>query len=72
MFVGRTLVISTSDTWASPFSQAPTAVKAWKEELEAKKRVRLASTIADPEESPEAFDEGWDDALAKETEVNGA
>lgn len=50
-------------------SQAPKAVKAWKTELESKQRVRLASSIADPSETPEVFDEGWQDVLAKETEV---
>jgi len=50
-------------------SQAPKAVQAWKTDLESKQRVRLASSIADPSESPELFDEGWKDALAKEKEV---
>ncbi|KAG9050527.1 hypothetical protein FS837_004711 [Tulasnella sp. UAMH 9824] len=51
-------------------SEASKAVKAWKADLEARKRVRLASTIADPEESPEVFDEGWEDSLAKEADVH--
>lgn len=59
-------------------SQAPKAVKAWRTELESQKRVRLASSIGDPSESPELFTEGWEDVLAKESNlakhrsVNGA
>jgi len=50
-------------------SAVPQAVKAWKMDLESKQRVRLASGIADPSENPEVFDEGWTDALAKQTQV---
>lgn len=53
----------------SSSSEAPKAVKAWRAELEAKKRIRLASTVADPSENPEAFEEGWEQALAHEADV---
>ncbi|KAF5334211.1 hypothetical protein D9611_014328 [Ephemerocybe angulata] len=43
------------------------AVKTWKEEL--KSRPKIAAAIADPEECPELFEEGWADALAHEKEV---
>lgn len=59
-------------------SQAPKAVKAWRTELETQKRVRLASSIGDPSETPDLFVEGWEEALEKESGlaahqgVNGA
>ncbi|KAF9554871.1 coatomer protein [Agrocybe pediades] len=49
-------------------SLVPKAIQAWKAELSAKGRSKLAATIADPsvEGQAELFEEGWEDALAKE------
>jgi coatomer subunit beta' len=44
----------------------PTAVEAWKADLRAKNRGKLADTIANPTANPEAFEEGWDVALERE------
>lgn len=43
------------------------AVKQWKSELKA--RPKIADAIADPEENPDLFEEGWAEALAHEKEV---
>ena len=51
---------------ADLISQVPTAVAVWKSGLVAGGKKKLASTIADPLENAELFDEGWDDALARE------
>ncbi|TFK33271.1 coatomer protein [Crucibulum laeve] len=48
-------------------SEAPKAVKAWKDDLVAKGRPKIASAIADPSENSELFEEGWEDALARES-----
>jgi len=50
-------------------SKAPEAVKTWQADLVEKKRPKIASSIADPVAHPELFEEGWDDARARE---NGA
>ncbi|KAF9011330.1 coatomer WD associated region-domain-containing protein [Cyathus striatus] len=47
-------------------SKAPAAVSAWKSELLAKNRPKIADGIATPEKNPELFEEGWEGALAKE------
>ncbi|QRV88118.1 coatomer subunit beta [Ceratobasidium sp. AG-Ba] len=47
-------------------SYAPTAARAWREDLISKNKPKLADTIANPDENPELFEEGWDSALAKE------
>lgn len=44
----------------------PTAVDAWKADLKAKNRPRLADMIASPTADPEVFEEGWDAALERE------
>lgn len=46
-------------------SHVPKAVAVWKGGLAGSKK-KLAAAIADPSESPELFDEGWTDALARE------
>ncbi|KAF5321563.1 hypothetical protein D9619_000091 [Psilocybe cf. subviscida] len=53
-------------------SAAPQAVAAWKAELTAKSRSKIANTIADPAENSELFKEGWEAALAKEEEALAA
>ncbi|KAF8967534.1 coatomer protein [Flammula alnicola] len=50
-------------------SRTSSAVSAWKSELEAKSRSKIAATIADPSTNPELFEEGWAEALAKEEEL---
>jgi coatomer subunit beta' len=55
-----------------PYSQAPKAVQAWKSDLVAKKRSKVAATIADPATNPEMFEEGWEDVLAREEALVGA
>ncbi|GAA5995723.1 hypothetical protein JCM5350_008110 [Sporobolomyces pararoseus] len=47
-------------------SQASRAVKSWRSQLEAAKKPKQAKAIADPEESPEEFAEGWEAALERE------
>jgi hypothetical protein len=41
-------------------------VSAWKSDLTDKKRAKIAATIADPSTQPELFEEGWEEALARE------
>ncbi|KAK4053418.1 Coatomer subunit beta' [Microbotryomycetes sp. JL201] len=50
-------------------SQASKAVKSWRKALEQAKKTKLASGIADPDEHPDEFGEGW--AAALERERNG-
>lgn len=47
--------------------KVPEAVSAWKGDLEGKGRGKLAASIADPVEQPELFEEGWKDAVARES-----
>ncbi|OSC97980.1 coatomer beta [Trametes coccinea BRFM310] len=47
-------------------SKAPEAVKAWRADLQAKNRTKLAAAVADPSENPELFEEGWEEALQRE------
>ena len=47
-------------------SKAPEAVKAWRGDLQAKNRPKLATAVADPSENPELFEEGWEEALQRE------
>ena len=47
-------------------SKAPEAVQAWRGDLEAKKRTKLAAAVADPTANPELFEEGWEEALQRE------
>ncbi|KAF9034097.1 coatomer protein [Panaeolus papilionaceus] len=53
-------------------SHAPKALAAWKAELTSKGRSKLAATIADPAVNADLFEEGWEDALAKEEELYAA
>jgi coatomer subunit beta' len=48
-------------------SKIPAAVTAWKVELQGKNRGKLADAVADPIEHPELFEEGWKDAVLRET-----
>ncbi|PCH40710.1 coatomer beta' subunit [Wolfiporia cocos MD-104 SS10] len=45
-------------------SKVPEAVQAWRTEL--KTKPKLASAIAHPADNPELFEEGWEEALARE------
>ena len=47
-------------------TKVPEAVQAWKSELTTKNRSKIAAKIADPTEQPELFEEGWEDAVARE------
>ena len=51
-------------------SQTSRAVKSWRGQLESAKKPKQANAIADPEEFPQEFGEGWEAAL--ERERNGA
>ena len=53
-------------------SKAPEAVQAWRGELEAKKRTKLAAAVADPSANPELFEEGWEEALQREGSAPGS
>lgn len=48
-------------------SKVPDAVQAWRGELTSKNRSKLAASIADPIENENLFEEGWKDAVARET-----
>lgn len=48
-------------------SKVPEAVQAWKGDLQSKNRGKIAAAIAEPVENPDLFEEGWKDAVAKET-----
>ncbi|KAI0690264.1 coatomer beta [Cytidiella melzeri] len=48
-------------------SKMPAAVTAWKLELQAKGRGKIASALADPVETPDLFAEGWKDAVSRES-----
>ncbi|TFK47007.1 coatomer beta [Heliocybe sulcata] len=47
-------------------SQVAKTVDAWREDLSAKNRKKIAVSIASPKENVELFEEGWEDALARE------
>lgn len=47
-------------------TRVPDAVQAWKSELTSKNRSKIAAKIADPTEQPDLFEEGWEDAVARE------
>lgn len=47
-------------------SQVSRVVKAWKADLESKKKGKIAAGLADPEEDEELFGEQWAEALALE------
>ncbi|KDQ15522.1 hypothetical protein BOTBODRAFT_158406 [Botryobasidium botryosum FD-172 SS1] len=53
-------------------SQVPKAVEAWRGDLKAKNRTRIATAIANPAENPEMFEEGWEETLAKEAETKAS
>ncbi|EJU06310.1 coatomer beta' subunit [Dacryopinax primogenitus] len=47
-------------------SEVPKVVAAWKADLNAQHKPKIAAMIADPEEHPDLFEEGWQNAVAKE------
>lgn len=47
-------------------SQASRVVKAWKSDLESKKKQKIAVGIADPEEDADLFGDEWQEALSLE------
>ncbi|CAE6490017.1 unnamed protein product [Rhizoctonia solani] len=47
-------------------SYATTAARAWRDDLDSKKKSKIADMIVNPGENPELFEEGWEVALAKE------
>lgn len=47
-------------------SQTSRAVKSWRGQLEAAKKSKQANAVADPEEFPQEFAEGWEAALERE------
>ena len=47
-------------------SKVPEAVQAWRADLQAKNRTKLAAAVADPSSNPEMFEEGWEEALQRE------
>ncbi|PLW32313.1 hypothetical protein PCANC_20471 [Puccinia coronata f. sp. avenae] len=50
-------------------SQVPKAVERWKSSLEESGKSKVAMKLANPEEHPDLFDEGWSEALEREKEV---
>ncbi|KAK0443982.1 coatomer protein [Desarmillaria tabescens] len=48
-------------------SQVPKAVDAWQADLKAKNRPKIAASVAHPSANADLFEEGWEDALAKES-----
>jgi coatomer subunit beta' len=47
-------------------SKVNEVVDAWRTELKTKGRPKIAAAIASPAEHAELFDEGWENALARE------
>ncbi|CAE6422374.1 unnamed protein product [Rhizoctonia solani] len=47
-------------------SYAPTAARAWRDDLDSKNKPKIADMIVNPAENPELFEEGWEAALARE------
>ncbi|EJD51286.1 Coatomer, beta' subunit [Auricularia subglabra TFB-10046 SS5] len=52
-------------------SAVPRCVAAWRADLETKGRKKLAASIANPEEHPDLFEEGWAATLSREEELYG-
>ncbi|KAK0207142.1 coatomer protein [Desarmillaria ectypa] len=48
-------------------SQMPKVVDAWQADLKAKNRPRVAASVAHPSANADLFEEGWEDALARES-----
>ncbi|KAK0230129.1 coatomer protein [Armillaria fumosa] len=48
-------------------SQVPKAVDAWQADLKTKNRPKIAASVAHPSTNADLFEEGWKDALAKES-----
>ncbi|KAK0491647.1 coatomer protein [Armillaria novae-zelandiae] len=48
-------------------SQVPKAVDAWQADLKTKNRPKIAASVAHPSSNADLFEEGWKDALAKES-----
>jgi len=65
-FIYTLNIVITSIPKLHLFSQVPKAVSAWKEDLRAKNRPKVAASIAHPDEHAEFFSEGWQDALQRE------
>ncbi|KAK0243454.1 coatomer protein [Armillaria nabsnona] len=51
-------------------SQVPKAVDAWQGDLKTKNRPKIAASVAHPSANADLFEEGWKDALAKESAGN--
>ncbi|KAG8681180.1 Coatomer subunit beta', partial [Ceratobasidium sp. 423] len=47
-------------------SYAPTAARAWRDDLDGKNKPKIADMIVNPGDNPELFEEGWEAALARE------
>ncbi|QRW16534.1 coatomer subunit beta [Rhizoctonia solani] len=47
-------------------SYAPTAARAWRDDLDSHGKPKIADMIVNPSDNPELFEEGWEAALAKE------
>jgi hypothetical protein len=50
-------------------SKIPETVNAWRSELQSKGRSKLASAVASPTEHDGLFEEGWADAVERESSV---
>ncbi|KAK0499429.1 coatomer WD associated region-domain-containing protein [Armillaria luteobubalina] len=48
-------------------SQVPKAVDAWQADLKTKNRPKIAASVAHPSTNADLFEEGWKDAVAKES-----
>ncbi|PBK63488.1 coatomer protein [Armillaria solidipes] len=48
-------------------SQVPKAVDAWQADLKTKNRPKIAASVAHPSANADLFEEGWKDALGKES-----
>jgi len=57
------------DTLLMPFSsKIPEIVDAWRSDLQGKGRSKLAASIASPTEHGDLFEEGWTEAVQRETD----
>ncbi|KIJ69714.1 hypothetical protein HYDPIDRAFT_120671 [Hydnomerulius pinastri MD-312] len=50
-------------------SCVPKTVDAWRDELKAKNKPKVAASVAHPAEHAQLFEEGWEDALSREAET---
>jgi coatomer subunit beta' len=72
-YAPRYLMTDSPDTFLMPFSsKIPEIVDSWRSDLQGKGRSKLAASIACPTEHGDLFEEGWTEAVQRETDNNAA